>query len=396
MNTTTSKNTNIQTFSMARGGSFSCLFQPFDLHELYDEIAIDRVSKKMGHNHKPTVYKKLRHVDFFLQNEIQLLHTLNQQHALSSNRIFYEHHTTFLHTFLTFSYVQLADIDRIPLSSQELNPSHKYGLFYYNSKQFNSPKLVTYLHSITSGGSMGTLTKRTLYSTLIQTFTQSLNACIYLALNEIVHLGLTFDSLLLYHDDTIEGCGFRTLFTNNQYSFFVNTLRSSRADFLPSVLVHASQQLGSLMYPIEHALLVYLHTHNLSSLSPYHLDAIVDSFFDKGAFRKLPDSFLLGLRQQSHQILAQYVNAPVLSIAENILKHWQTWNLYSLSMIYLHILLMLFPEPVFKQGFFCGWLKLLLGSIQPAVAKRKSPEEILQLFSKLCYNNTLTDFSLLF
>jgi hypothetical protein len=57
---------------------------------------------------------------------------------------------------------------------------------------------------------------------------------------------------------------------------------------------------------------------------------------------------------------------------------------------------MLFPEPVFKQGFFCGWLKLLLVSIQPAVAKRKSPEEILQLFSKLCYNNTLADFSLLF
>lgn len=392
MNTTT--NTNTQTFSMARGGSFSCLFQPFDLHALYDEIAIDRVSKKSGNN-KPTVYKKLKHVDFFLQNEIQLLHTLNQQHALSSNRIFYEHHTTFLHTFLTFSYVQLAELDRVPVGS---DPSHKYGLFYYNSKQYVSPKLVPYLHSITSDriGGSESLVKRTLYSTLIQTFTQSLNACIYLSLNEIVHLGLTFDSLLVYHEDTIEGCGFRTLFTNNQYSFFVSTLQSSRADFLPSVLVHANQQLGSLMYPIEHALLVYLHTHNLSSLSPYHLDAIVDSFFDKGAFRKLPDSFLLGLRQQSHQILAQYVNAPVLSIAENILKHWQTWNLYSLSMIYLHILLMLFPEPVFKQGFFCGWLKLLLVSIQPAVAKRKSPEEILQLFSKLCYNNTLADFSLLF
>ena len=373
--------------------TFSCLFQPFDLHALYDEIALDRVSHKHGHNSKPTVYKNLKHVDFFLQNEIQLLHTLNQQHALSSNRIFYEHHTTFLHTFLTFSYVQLAELDRVPIGS---DPSHKYGLFYYNSKQYVSPKLVPYLHSITSKGSTETLTKRTLYTTLIQTFTQSLNACIYLALNEIVHLGLTFDSVMVYHDDFIEGPGFRTLFTNNQYSFFMNTIQSSRTDFLPSVLLHANQQLGSLMYPIEHALLVYLHSNNLSSVSPYHLEAIVDSFYDKGAFRKLPDSFLIGLRQQSHQILAQYVNVPYMAIVENILKHWQTWNLYSLSMIYLHILLMLFPEPVFKQGFFCGWLKLLLVSIQPAVAKRKTPEEVLQLFSKLCYNNTLADFSLLF
>jgi len=387
MNTITTTNTNTKTFS--------CLFQPFDLHALYDEIAIDRVSHKHGHNSKPTVYKNLKHVDFFLQNEIQLLHTLNQQHALSTNRIFYEHYSTFLHTFLTFSYVQLADLDRVPIGT---NPTHKYGLFYYNSKQYVSPKLVPYLHSITPGGIGGSesLVKRTLYNTLIQTFIQSLNACIYLTLNEIVHLGLTFDSLLVYHDDLIDGCGFRTLFTNNQYSFFVNTLQSSRADFLPSVLVHANQQLGSLMYPIEHELLVYLHSNNLSSLSPYHLEAVVDSFFEKGAFRKLPDSLLRELRQQSHHTLTQYVNAPILSIAENILKHWQSWNLHSLSMIYLHILLMLFPEAVFKQGFFCGWLKLLLVSIQPSVAKRKPPEEILQLFSKLCYNNTLADFSLLF
>ena len=285
-------------------------------------------------------------------------------------------------------------MDRIPLSSHDLNTSHKYGLFYYNSSQFNSPKLVPYIRSITSDGA-GTLAKRTLYTTLIQTFIQSLNACIYLTLNEIVHLGLTFDSVMVYHDDFIEGHGFRTLFTNNNYSFFMNSIRSSSADFIPTILVHANTHIGPLVGPIEHVLLAYLHSNNLNSLSQYHLEAILDLFLDNVGFRKLPGSFIRELRKQSHQTLAQYINVPYMAIVENILKSWQTWNLYSLSMIYLHILLLLFPESVFKQGFFCNWLKLLLVTIQPSVAKRKTPEEVLQLFSKLCYNNTLADFSLL-
>ena len=50
---------------MAKAASFSCIFQPLDVHSLYDEIAIDRIANKPAHKSKPTVYKKLKHVDFF-------------------------------------------------------------------------------------------------------------------------------------------------------------------------------------------------------------------------------------------------------------------------------------------------------------------------------------------
>ena len=84
---------------------------------------------------------------------------------------------------------------------------------------------------------------------------------------------------------------------------------------------------------------------------------------------------------------------PKVLILENILKVWQTWNLFSLSMIYLNIILNISNEGRCKVGFFNKWMKLLLLNTHPDYNKRKSIEDNISLFSKLCYNNTMDEFA---
>ena len=137
-------------------------------------------------------------------------------------------------------------------------------------------------------------------------------------------------------------------------------------------------------------LLTFLHMNNLNSISTYNIDIIVSSFIKQNSvLNKVSEAFCKDYQQHCVVVLERYVNMSKALILENILKVWQTWNLFSLSMIYLNIILNISNEGRCKVGFFNKWMKLLLLNMHPDYNKRKSVEDNISLFSKLCYNNTM-------
>ncbi len=185
--------------------------------------------------------------------------------------------------------------------------------------------------------------------------------------------------------------------------------QNSDPDKIAKLIVHSLDQTKedgqkdgdqTFIYPIEHMMLVFLHMNNLNSISSYNIDTIVGSFIKQNpVLNKVSDAFCKDYKTRCSTVLEQYVNMPKAVILENMLtsplikgNSWQTWNLFSVSMIFLNIILNIFNERKFKTGFLNKWLKLLLLNTHPDYKRRKSIEDNMSLFSKLCYSNTMEDF----
>jgi len=358
----------------------SCVFQPIDLNLFEDEIALDQTPPRNIRDKQP-VYKKIKHIDFFLQNEIKLISTLNHNHITHTNILAYEHCSKFLHTFTSYSPVNMTDLDFIPVTNNTNNPPN-YGVFYYDAALFRSPKLIPYISSNATNPLQ-------ICASLINTFNSALNAIIYLKINNIVHLGMANDTFIVANG--LNDGDTHVLINTPQYAFFTKDI------YDPNKIAKIIEHVDHVIYPLEHAVFLFMHRNNSTSLSAHNIETIVTSFIQHhSALHKMSSSFCKDYHAQCTAALARYINAPKLAIAEIIFNDCYTWNVFSLSMIFLNIVLSIFPDRALKQGFANKWLKLLLLNIHPDNKKRKTAEETATIFSKLCYQNTLQDFEVAF
>lgn len=362
----------------------SCVFQPIDFNVFEDEIALDQSPPPRNIRDKQPVYKKIKHIDFFLQNEIKLISTLNHNHITHTNILAYEHYSKFLHTFTSYSPVSMSDLDFIPVTQpgNNNNAPANYGLFHYDAALFRSPKLIPYISS-------NTTTPLQICASLINTFNSALNSIIYLKINNLVHLGMSNDTFIVANGSSSGDP--HVLINNAQYAFFTKDIYDP--DKIAKIIEHAT----NVIYPLEHAVFLFMHQHNSASLSAHNIETIVTSFIKHhSALHKMSSSFCKDYHAQCSAALARYINAPKMAVAEIIFNDCYTWNVFSLSMIFLNIVLSIFPDRGLKQGFANKWLKLLLLNIHPDMKKRKTAEETANIFSKLCYQNTLQDFEVAF
>lgn len=358
----------------------SCVFQPIDLNVFEDEISLDQSPPRNIRDKQP-VYKKIKHIDFFLQNEIKLISTLTHNHITHTNILAYEHYSKFLHTFTSYSPVNVSDLDFIPVTNNTNSPPN-YGLFHYDAALFRSPKLIPYISS-------NTTTPLQICAALIHTFNSALNAIIYLKINNLVHLGMSNDTFIVANGSSSGEPN--VLINNPQYAFFTKDI------YDPNKIAKIIEHAGHVIYPLEHAVLLFMHQNNSVSLSAHNIETIVNSFIQHhSALHKMSSSFCKDYHAQCTSALARYINAPKIAIAEIIINDCYTWNVFSLSMIFLNIVLSIFPDRALKQGFANKWLKLLLLNVHPDTKKRKTAEETASIFSKLCYQNTLQDFEVAF
>ena len=365
---------------MINNEQYGCIFQSIDLDQLNNEIEIN--SKKDTNEMK--MYKKVKHVDFFLQNEIKILNTLNYNHSIFEK----DHYSKFLNTFSSFTPVKRSGLgDGSGSGSGSKLNKLSYALFHYNSQHMKFPTLMGHIYSIKS--------PRLFCLSLINTFKSSLNAFAYLKINDLVHLGMSNEMLTVTDTEEI-------LIGNVGCMQLIKDLYEP--DKMAKLIIHSidelsvkekeKEKLQIFIYPIEHMLLTFLHMNNLNSISTYNIDIIVSSFIKQNSvLNKVSEAFCKDYQQHCVVVLERYVNMSKALILENILKVWQTWNLFSLSMIYLNIILNIFNEGRCKVGFFYKWMKLLLLNTHPDYNKRKSIEDNIMLFSKLCYNNTMDEFA---
>jgi hypothetical protein len=369
---------------------YGCIYQTIDLQQFEEEEnEIHFIKKTKG---LEQMLKKVKHIDYFTNNEIKILNTLTYNHSIASNVYAGQGCTKFLNTFSSFSPVKQTKYPAKPKGSKGRNAettdapnNNSYGLFYYDLKRAKCKPLSSQIPFSTCA--------RDFYLLLINTFKHSLNCLAYLKHSDLIHLGMSNDSITVSDDNYEVFIGDVGLM---QFSNELFTLDGK----LISIVIHSIDRLAEkeekdrvFVYPVEIMMLVFMHMNGLSSISSHNVDTIVSSFLKQNPLLvNISETFY-----QTHctSVLQQYINIPKSTILENMLKEkiGQTWNLFSLSMIYLNILMNIRNPNIIKSGFFNKWFKLLVLNTHPDYKKRKTIEDNMTLFSKLCYNNTLSEFT---
>lgn len=110
---------------------------------------------------------------------------------------------------------------------------------------------------------------------------------------------------------------------------------------------------------------------------------------------KLPVAFQKDYVANCERALLDYVNVPKNIIIDNVLKDSATWNVYSVSLIYLNIFIMMqcSCDNMLKNGLFNKWFKLLLLNVHPLPKRRKSVDETYSIFTKMYCANACVELS---
>jgi hypothetical protein len=356
---------------------YGCILQSLDLNYINNEINMARSHKKSHNREKPVqkIYKTVRSIDFFLGNEIKIISALNYNRSVNSNAYLNSHYSHYLNTFSSFTPLKISISNPQSTNSTKYNNSNKCGSFNYSAATMACPKLLQYISAIHN--------PLNFVLSLINVFKSSLNNLTYLKMNDLVHMNMTVDSLSVNPRDN------NVLIGNVKFLALSNDLKEEK--WLNQFIVGSSSSSS-----LEQSLLLFLFTNNLNSVSAHHAQTIISSYISDNSFlTHMPQSFKEDYVKHCEKSVAKYINVSKLAIIENILKECCcTWNVFSLSMIFLNIILYLQSvcENICKYGFLNKWMKILLLNVHPDSSKRKTVEDTATIFAKLCYNDPFENF----
>jgi serine/threonine protein kinase len=92
-------------------------------------------------------------------------------------------------------------------------------------------------------------------------------------------------------------------------------------------------------------------------------------------------------RKQAEKYLSRFVGKTRDEVLNQVLPYFKTWDNYSLSIMYLRILFVVFDGGIPNNRFIKHFSQLLAMNVHPNPEKRKSIKNSLQLFHKLFYNS---------
>jgi hypothetical protein len=176
------------------------------------------------------------------------------------------------------------------------------------------------------------------------------------------------------------------LLQNVNYSLLVNKLNEA---YISNIITKITDYTCK---PLEVYVLFYLIINNEETLSYHFIETIVAFFIDNMNILTLfSQKFKENYKQSCIDFLKKYINQTKSAIISDIMTYYETWDNYSLSMIYLHIISNIVRVFSLKGNFLTNFLLLLIKNIDPNPLKRGKLRETQENYEKM--ENTFTNWS---
>jgi hypothetical protein len=249
-------------------------------------------------------------------------------------------------------------------------------LFKFEKRQFIY--LNSYLKSLSSS-------KKYIFK-LIHFYKYLLDGIQKLVNINIVHGNIQFNNLLIdtFNDNSIYLTDFRYSIKIQKDSSILDTINFQ--EFKPA---------ENLELPIEFHILSYMLTHKIKSLSRYNIHNIIDIIYkDNTILKTFGDTIYNSYIDQAKEYYSKYVNKTIENIWVDISSWFYTWDNYSLSVVYLKILISLYnylknEKSITNNKFLISFMNLLVVNIHPNPNKRKNIFETQELFDNIIYSCNL-------
>jgi hypothetical protein len=145
--------------------------------------------------------------------------------------------------------------------------------------------------------------------------------------------------------------------------------------------------------PIELHILYYLLNNEDFKLNDENIDLISSKFLSEiKIFQHFSTTFKIEYKYKIAAFLKQYLNKSNDEIVTDILKYSNTWDNYSISIIYLHIISNIITFFALREGFFVRFFQILTKNIEPDPLKRQNIYETSEQYDNLFNYYTNWDF----
>jgi hypothetical protein len=198
--------------------------------------------------------------------------------------------------------------------------------------------------------------------TIINFYKYLLNSINLLVNNNIFHNHINFDSIVV---DKFE----YPLLTN--FSFSIDYSRNNILQYIKHFVI--AYEPSYLEWPIELHILSYLLTNKLNSLSSHNIEHIIHEVIKNNIIlNTFGDNVVTSFREEAIQYFKKYVNQSYEYILTDILQYSHTWDNYSLSILFLRILIGIHRTIEIKNKFIILFMKLLVCNIHCNPSKRST------------------------
>ena len=218
--------------------------------------------------------------------------------------------------------------------------------------------------------------------TIIQNYKHLLNSLQLLVDNYIFHNHINFDSIVIDKFDC-------TLLSN--FSFSINYLHPDIDEYIKHFII--AYEPSYIEWPIELHILSYLLTNKLNSLSSYNIENIInDVVKNNHILNSFGDAVVSSYKTEALEYFNKYVNQSYHFILTDILQFVNTWDNYSLSILFLRILIGIHRTIEIKNKFIILFMKLLVGNIHLNPLKRLSINTTMERFNTLLHSLEPKDY----
>ena len=269
-----------------------------------------------------------------------------------------------------YDFINISNIDeRIVEKVKLLDKSNKYLLFKYKNH------LTSFSEDLTSFGDFlfNFKESKILICNVISSFSYLLQSLIYLQEQKVCFFQLSPENIIF-----CEELREKPLLHNFQTSLQVSKLNE---DYITNIIKKTTDY---SFKPLEVHVLFYLIQNDIITISYSIIEEIIEAFMNNLSILSFfSQSYRENYKNWGIAFLRQYINKPKKEIIANILEYNDKWDVYSISVLYLHIFASI--SKVFSlKGTFISKISIELSKCcHPDPSKRMSLGELLETHDKL-------------
>ena len=211
---------------------------------------------------------------------------------------------------------------------------------------------------------------------VIESFSYILKSLIKLNYNNICFFNLSPQNIVFNLD-----CGEKPILRNFQLS--LQTLKLNE-----SYITNIIQKIDDYTYkPLEIHVMFYLIKNDFQTISYAFIEEICEVYVKNlGIIEFFSEKYKESYKNSCIEMLKKYINKPKNEIIQDILNNSDKWDVFSVSVLYLHIFHNISKVFSLKQTFINKIVVELSKNIHPNPANRSNLEGLFESYNKI-FNN---------
>jgi len=295
---------------------------------------------------------------FYSINEITICSKIKHMRYYSNKYVILEE----------YNFVNISQLNDQYIDKCKLNNDDKYYIFnYYDDR------LVT-LNSIL----FNIDNPKSFILTMLVSFSSILNSLLNLNNNNICFFNLSPENIV-FNLDYRE----KPLIRNFQTSLIIPNID---IPYIANIIKKTNDYVHK---PLEVHIIFYLIQNNISSVSYSFILEVCENFIKNASFLTLfSNEFIYSYKESCIASLVKYINRPTNEIIASILKTVDKWDVYSISVLYLHIFNSINNVFSLNDTFISKISCVLLKNISPDPLNRLNLQELSDMYD-IIFNSNL-------